>query len=226
MSTPPSDFDYDHLYREVQEYLEKAQRVRKEGNHWESERILEEGLSEHSSNPYLLAAIGDVYVRTGRFEEALAVTEQVIELHPGIRDAHMVKGNVLYAWRQFEEALVHYRHAADLRKDRYLESRILNSLIKLERFEEALRYVQSALERKPASITFLRYLARIYEKLGMTGDAEKVLQKIIHRKRGDRGASRNLLRFGMKRRLPKETIEELDRFLDRNRASPGDGERG
>ena len=200
-------------YEAAREHIEKALAAGKRGDLYEAERILEEGLEANPGNPHLLAALSDVYYRTGRLEEALAMSEQVIETHPGLRNAQVVKGNALFSQKRFSEALDHIREADRVRNDRFVTSRIVSCLLRLNRLDEAEGAVVGFLEAHPDSIVFLRHLATIYHRSGREKEAEETYERILRLKKGDTRSYQNLIRLRMKSHPPEESIREVDRLL-------------
>jgi tetratricopeptide (TPR) repeat protein len=205
-----------HDLSTAQKYLDESLSAKKKGDLWEAEKILVEGLDGSPGNPHILTAISELYYRGKRFEEALALSEQVLDSHPKYRGAYVVAGNVLYAQRKFADALVYFQEAEKIDSDRYIISRIVQSLIKLHSFEKAKELVATVLDENPNSITFLRYLVTIYQNSGRDFDARETYKRILTLKRSNERSPLNHPRHREKSQKSGEHMGGIDRLLERN----------
>ena len=90
-----------------------------------------------------------VLAMRGQLADAKARLEHSLRIAPGNAGAHNNLGNVCSMLAQWEEAVRHYRRAAELRPDATTRAHLGLALAKLDRRDEALRELRAALQLDP-----------------------------------------------------------------------------
>lgn len=76
-------------------------------------RALSQGRCD-SLMPRVLATLGEIYMRQGNMEAAVAVLRSLVDLHPGVANYLFLLGDALSLAGDIHEASRLYRHAADM----------------------------------------------------------------------------------------------------------------
>jgi tetratricopeptide (TPR) repeat protein len=112
------------------------------------------------------------YVATKRWQEAINLCQQAIQIKPDAEEAYKILGNVMQSLGKANEAMQFYQKALQL-QPRFAEVHAnLGSLsVQQQQWESALSHYQAAIAAKPDFVGAYRNLEKILTQLGRFGDA-------------------------------------------------------
>lgn len=143
-------------------------------------------------NPQHLNArlmLARVLEKRGDVEQAIKVLEELIVDYPDAAQAHHHRGAFLFRVGRLEEAKRSLEKAVELDPDRAASAFLLGNIhFKLNEFNSAEKVFLDCLEKHPQFAPALYRLAESLAALGRSGDAIKLLQQDIERRRKRSGA--------------------------------------
>lgn len=112
--------------------------------------ILQQGISAHPAAPLLYNELGFAFYKLNKSQEAITNFLQATALKPDYEQAHHSLGDAyFYLAKDYKQALEPYKKALELKPEQpnvnYNVGWILNDL---ERYEEAIPFLQKAIEQK------------------------------------------------------------------------------
>ena len=142
-----------------------------------------EGTPEKSDLPkdvliprkHLLFSLGEVFLSEGESVSAENVLRECLELEPDSRQTVRLLANALARQNRWEELLAVLADQARPSPDDVREMAGI-ALIKLRRFEEAIRHYRIWFDEEPARKGLRERLAGLYAKTGNRDAAERLLQ--------------------------------------------------
>ena len=200
-------------YMQVKDILSKAIQLKKNNKYTEAKKLLRETLDAYPDNRYIKASLADTLSRTGELEEALQLSDEVLNQKPGDSRALTVKGNVYFNKRDYDKALEFFEQARVNNDSNYLISRLIRTHIKLEEYDEALNICQKKLDEEPDNTSFQKLMGSIYEKKGETEMAAQYYDKYLDKNPDDEFAYKEKLKLKMKDKDPKKAVKELKTLL-------------
>ena len=139
----------------------------------EAEDDLAAALEEDKRNPWAVLNMGVVYQETDRPEQARVMYKEVLEIDPGDRiqrtNVDEMKGRKLVTVARENLAR--------------LESNQAFELIRAERYDEARRHLDLALERDPDNPLALLNLGWVHQKQGNTEKAREHYHRVLDHER-------------------------------------------
>lgn len=159
--------------------------------------LLDEGLAKYPDNSDMLTSRFNAYIGADRMDEALSSAKALVEKDPGNKFSHYNYGVVLLKLGNFEEAEKEFQKAVDL--DPEYENAIYNlgvtyvswgtamnkeaekqGLISEDykkKYQAALPYLESVVEKDPTNVAIWELLGKVYGVLGMNDDATNAFNK-------------------------------------------------
>lgn len=169
-----------------------------------SVKILKEGSSKFSSEPWFLQNLINYFIFSGKKSEALVYLNSAIEQDPTMAELYFVKGDLEVSLDKFVEARVSFNKAIELNptmadayagmgRSYYNEAvRIIEKAdkikdIKLSQieskksesvFKESIPFFKKAAEVNPKEIEYKQTLKNLYYKLRMDADYDAIKKEI------------------------------------------------
>jgi len=149
-------------------------------------------LQDHPDFPDVRNKAGLCHAMLGELEQALEELDEAVKVAPGYAEAHLNRAIVLNSLGRFEEARKAFGRAGDL--DRRDQGRILSDVgnriavthaklgdlyMTAERFEEAAREFQEALDVRPGYLDIRTKLAEALIELDQIDRARQELEEIL-----------------------------------------------
>ena len=144
------------------------------GQKSEAEQAFVDALKKFPTDLPLLDSLTEIYLFTGRFTNALAVTEAQLKVAPTSPRALVNKGGILIQLKQFEAALVPLNKLIELQPTHpgaHLNRAM--ALMNLKRFDDAAKDYKKLIELAPATHNGHFGLGEIAWQRKQTGDAKK-----------------------------------------------------
>jgi tetratricopeptide (TPR) repeat protein len=200
----------------------------KVGNDEKAATLLREALDDLSDleqRSAVCRTLGNLYLRQGKRDEAIAVWKRIAELNPQEIFSQLELAEIYEDNRMWDEAIAVYRRIADVSKeDAYRKCRALRSigqcLIQSEKFKDAIVAFEQALELvAPGNWLFediKMRLVSVYEDIGDLDSLTKYLLAKLEQSPGDI-EFRELLAETYTRMAKFDLAEkEYQTLLDRN----------
>ncbi|MBI5799874.1 MAG: DUF2723 domain-containing protein [Verrucomicrobia bacterium] len=140
----------------------------------EAEQALIDALKKFPADLPLLDSLTEIYLLSGRFTNALAVTETQLNVAPTSPRALVNKGGILIQMKQFEAALVPLNKLVELQPNHpgaHLNRAM--ALMNLTRLDDAAKDYRKLIELAPATHNGHFGLGEIAWQRKQTGDAKK-----------------------------------------------------
>lgn len=142
--------------------------------------------------PMILSGGASVLVALGRGKQAVAWAEEAVKLLPGAPDMRFALASAYEAAGMYEEAIKEYLATLDCGAEHTLHivhdpatitwkpwNQIGVVYMQQEKFADALKAFEKALELKPATMHLLHNMACAHLKMGNYADAEKYFRQVI-----------------------------------------------
>jgi tetratricopeptide (TPR) repeat protein len=186
-STPPKQTlrlaieEYQHIARlapdDTESLITLARLHRMNNDTASAEAILKRVLAQEPASEVALASLASIYTDRGEYEKATKLLEDSTQ--------GATSGSVLAALAfsyeqngELEQAIDTYRRALKLESDnREFRRRLAETLLRAERYEEALVEYQVLVEANPEDADALLRLSQIYRHQGRYEEARQALEK-------------------------------------------------
>jgi tetratricopeptide (TPR) repeat protein len=145
------------------------------------ETVLRQRLErEPSRAPLILEALAEGYIRMYRVLESLACLNQWLEYEPDNVQALYLRGRAQQQARSWEKAAADYRRAVELDPKRAdVRDRLVQCLLELSRFEEALGHLEQLQREQGDSPEFQVRMARCQHGMGQVKTARQTLEALL-----------------------------------------------
>ena len=199
-------------FEEVKSLVREAIEYKKEKEYEKAREILEEGQEKYPENNYLLASLSDTYLRLNQLSQAQQLADQVLADKPDYAPALLARGNIAYKNMDYQKAEKFFRQAQQQQESSYTAARLIRTLLKQAKNEEALDLCQKKLEENPDHEKLKKMKAEIYEKLNKTEEAKELLTDYLANT-DDNFAFKKKLKLKIKEMEPQQAINELKNLL-------------
>lgn len=200
-------------FKAVQNSIQKVKALKKEQRLEEARALLEEQLQTYPHNHFLQASLADLYLRQNEVQQAERLINNILADNPTEYRGLMIKGDIAYRRRQYEEAISLYRQAYKSKEDPYLATRLIRALIRAGDMDEALSLCQQHLEQNPQRTAFKKLKASIYEKTGRQEEAKALYDEYLQDKPQDAFAYKEQIKLKLQGKSPQEAVRELRHLL-------------
>lgn len=211
------------MIREDYEYIQtKLRRVRDLKGKKKLKEAMEEltkDMEDFPNEPLLMTESADCLRLNGNLEEAKTLALDALEKAPDNQEGHMVLGNIYLEERSYERALDHFETASRIKRTGYVISRMIRTLIDLERFDDAKDLIREELIGNPDNPVILKYKAQVLAKEGAYREAAEVYKKIYDMDPDDDFSYKELLRLKSMDRKPADVSREIKGILKVSKAA-------
>jgi tetratricopeptide (TPR) repeat protein len=211
------------MIREDYEYIQtKLRRVRDLKGKKKLKEAMEEltkVMEDFPNEPLLMTELADCFRLNGNPEEAKTLALEALEKAPDNQEGHIVLGNMYLEERSYERALDHFETAARIKRTGYVISRMIRTLIDLERFDDAKDLIREELIGNPDNPVILKYKAQVLAKEGAYREAAEVYKRIYDMDPDDDFSYKELLRLKSMDRKPADVSREIKGILKVSKAA-------
>jgi tetratricopeptide (TPR) repeat protein len=188
---------------------ERARDLKKRGQYQEAERELKEALEDAPDHFLLKASLADVYLRQDRSMEAKILVESILSFDPQYPQARYILGEIFFKQNLFEQALQCFRQVSQKDPRPYLILRVARTLSKMERYEEALETLDSALVSERKNPGLLKEKALTLVRMNRSDEALDLYEKLHELNPDDSFVRKEIYRLKGKNRPDEKIIHEL-----------------
>jgi protein O-mannosyl-transferase len=156
--------------------------------HWKnSERLAEQTLRLSRKNPLILTILANVRIDQGRFDEAIMLLSEALEINPRLVEGLDTLGNALQKVGRYEEAMMAFTEALELdptnAKEQNNLAKVQNNfgffLTEQNRLDEAIPHLTAALKSRPEFPEALYNLGNVWFTKGNISEAISHYEKAV-----------------------------------------------
>ena len=145
----------------------------KTGQYDQAIEAFKRGLTANPGDPFLTASLGTTYARMGKIEEAIAILEQVIKLHPDEAFAQDWLSLLYLHQKRFDKAIASCRRELEIGENSE-SHRLLGYIYDAQGLNDrAVAELERAVELAPRDYEARAALAKVYRKAGNLPAAEQ-----------------------------------------------------
>jgi tetratricopeptide (TPR) repeat protein len=149
-------------------------------------RLLEPLLNGSSQDREIHLALAQVLLRTRQYDEAIQAVDQAREISEGVDEKWYIEflyGSISERRKSYGQAESAFRRALDLNPESAMTLNYLGYMLADQgiRLDEAVGYIEKALETDPSSGAYLDSLGWAYYRLDQLEKAEEYLTKALER---------------------------------------------
>lgn len=156
-------------------------------------------------------------VRSGRLDEAAALSGQLVDLFPASARVHYLAGQLAYRRKDYPKAHHHLRESLHLHPHWRTQHLLGRALTQAGHLDEAEAMLLDLVPQRPEC---LRDLAWLYERRGDDARALRTLESFLERHPRDAFARGQRLRLRARLMEAGELLEEVDTLLALGEAVP------
>jgi tetratricopeptide (TPR) repeat protein len=169
-------------------------------------------------NPIAHQNLGDVLLKEGRVEPAIAQYEAVLRVAPDFQDAYNKLGSALGATGRFDEAVARLRQGLALGENPEIRHNLGFARHRQGRLDEAIAEYEAVLRLNPDHALALVHLAAALQERGRPAEAEEPLRRALRLRPADTEARRLLAVTLVRRERIEEAVREYGELLRRDPA--------
>ncbi|MCP2597053.1 tetratricopeptide repeat protein, partial [Candidatus Aminicenantes bacterium AC-335-G13] len=145
--------------------------------------IYEQVKDKFAYSPEIHYGLGISYIKLRQYEKAITALEKAISLNPNLVDAYYNLGVAYEELREDSKALTAYLKFLELNPepstDLYIYTRIGKIYYKMNKPENAIKFLEKAREIRPENFEVNYYLALSYDKLDQFEKASQLYNELI-----------------------------------------------
>jgi tetratricopeptide (TPR) repeat protein len=166
--------------RNVRAALELADYYLRNGFEDEAASLLKELGARSVSDNEVLATAARLYLDEKNYEAAAPILEGMLAGAPDSSALHNAAGITYYGLKEYSRAISHFRQVAEDSRF-YADAVIYTAFLYQEsdRPEEAIRFLETAVDRSPDQADFIYYLAVFQEEAGRLAETQALLKRGI-----------------------------------------------
>ena len=135
-------------------------------------------IEKYPNNPDVYYNLGISYIKKGDNQDALKAFNGAIKINPKDPESHFQKGLVLFYMNNYLEAIPEFQFCISMNyKNLFSYKNICISYIKIEQYENALKFLNTAISLFPNDSDYVKYLGITYKKMGDTLKSKEYLEK-------------------------------------------------
>jgi protein O-mannosyl-transferase len=164
-------------------------------------------------NPVAHQCLGDVLLKEGQVQPAIAQYEAVLRVMPDFQDAHNKLGSALGALGRYDEAIRELQRALALGENPEVRHNLGYAYDRMGRVDEAIAEYEIALRMNPEHYMALVHLGAALETRGRFAEAEQVLLRALRQKPADTGLRRLIAVALVRQDRIEDAIREYHELL-------------
>ncbi len=167
--------------------------------------------------------LGQVYVNMMKWTDAIAPLERSVQMDPLNLEAYHLIGRAYYEQRIFDKAADAYEKFLDSEPQVPGESHfeLGECYMELERFPDAVRFFQRAVEIDPQSVHKSSKLAQAFEKAAMYDEASAKYEELAQLSPSDAKIYYNIIvRMYDEAKMPEKALEAAQKMVDQDPNNP------
>jgi tetratricopeptide (TPR) repeat protein len=165
-------------------YLDEAENYLESGATRKAQEALEQALKLSPGDENIIARLGELHLREGRFETALECWREVEAAQSDYPEIHHKLGQTYAGLKRFQEAAGEYERAIAAAPDRpEIPYSLGVTLEALGKYDDALLAFQRAAELKAGDPRYQQALGFTYEALGQHKEALSCFKKALELER-------------------------------------------
>lgn len=201
-------------------FLQKrAQLLELQGKFEQAGRIAAVVEQRSGETPETLLVKVQSMIRNDRHEEALVLSERGMQEYPGFQRFSALYGELLIQLGRQEEAFEHFKRRLEEEPENLsIVSSLLDTAIELERWTEAVDYLEQLLEVRQ-TVLLLRKAVRVYDALEQQQTAVRYARNLSEEFPNDPVAVRTYLNQLLDSGYQQEAVEYVDRRMNESTRS-------
>lgn len=181
-----------------------------------AERKLTAAHRKDENHPVLAYALGDFYLRQGKFDSSLPLLKIALDQNAEIEDLTLRYAEALSRAGKFEESLPFYRKGLDHHKDLYSLFGHGVTAFKAGEFKEAIASLEELKDMDPDYTTLYSVLSESYEEEGALAEAYEVITEGLKRDEHNENIYLQAARLAYKLHNPNQGEEWVKQALELN----------
>jgi tetratricopeptide (TPR) repeat protein len=169
-----------------------------------AERKLTAAYEKDKKHPVLAYALGDFYLRQGKFDSSLPLLQQAEQDTDEIEDLTIKLAEALSRAGKFEDALPLYRKAHSHHKDLYSLFGHGITAYKAGEFKETISVLEELKDMDPDYTTLYSVLSEAYEEEGAISEAFEIIQEGLKRDEHNENIYLQAARLAYKMHQPEQ----------------------
>jgi tetratricopeptide (TPR) repeat protein len=153
------------------------------GDYLEAEAAVKQALELDENNAYAYAYYAEILIDRGNFEEletAIALSHRAQALAPNALETHRIRGYVLYATGNYEEALKEYTAAIAINDKLWDLHYSMGAVYKLlGEYDQAVQEMLTAIALNPTNPDIPTDISRTYATIGQFGRAVQYAEQAL-----------------------------------------------
>jgi len=146
----------------------------------EAQQILMKLGSRSQHEFEVIVTVIQLYIDPKKYDDALVVIQGMLKGLPDSADLNHLAGIAYYGLKNNDQAIVHFKKVTP--QSRFFQDAVVHVAFILQeegKNEEAIRFLNTAIEKNPESPDFKYYLGTFYEETGDFESAEKYIRQAI-----------------------------------------------
>ncbi len=171
----------DEYYFDAEEFDRIAEHYLGSGDHGKALRCVRIGSSQHPYNPQLQFRKAQILASAGKLNKSLDILLELEASEPFNAEVLLMIAGIYGQFQDHGAAIQYYQKAKD-HSDEYIDDILTDIAFEYEsaeRYDDAIRALQEALERNPANETAISELAHVYELAGKVEESIHIYQQLI-----------------------------------------------
>src|SRR5436190_883020 len=120
-----------------------------------------------AKNPTFYKSLGYIYLKSGNYQNSIAVIDTFLAMKPATADVLNNKGSSLYEMKRYDEALAVFLKADSLNsKDSSIAKNIGRCYAGMQRYDKAEEYFKKTIQLEPNNAYNYQYLGFTYQLMG------------------------------------------------------------
>lgn len=160
--------------------FQQAVLAHQSGQSQEAIRLLQELLEQIPDNDGVLASLGAIHLSVGDVPTGLPFLEKALSHNPANVDARVNLGIALQNTGQIAQGLDHLKLAVEQAPERVdIRFNLANILLQFQRYEEAIRQLQAAIQTDAGFLPAYQTLGAVYGFLQQPGKVQDTYQQAL-----------------------------------------------
>lgn len=174
--------DIPSIYNKKAEELKKARKFEEALKFTDKARIIKK--EERAEDFWYKKAVR--CQELGEYEDAIKCLDKEVSVHTASFETYFLKGQLLVQLKKYADAIECFNKASEERNQQYLKnSKKVETMKKVQKFENALKYKDLTINEVPLDEKFWRYKGTAFLKLKKYEDAKECFTNALEIKEND-----------------------------------------